>query len=101
MRAVTLKPGQAAEIKVAMLKNAIVHYQWSVDQGHVNYDTHGDTAGISYHGYNKGKASTGEQGALTAAFDGKHGWFWRNRSQQDVVVTLQVSGGFSTVHRVL
>ena len=100
-REVVLAPGQAAEIKVAMRADAHVNYRWTVDSGHVNYDTHGDTAGISYHSYNKGKASTGESGDLTAAFDGKHGWYWRNRSSEKVRITLIVTGDFSSVHRVL
>lgn len=100
-RSVELEPGEAAEIKLAMKKGAIVTYQWSVSSGHVNYDTHGDNTNTNYFGYNKGKASTEDSGDLQAAFDGKHGWFWRNRSKQTVVVTLVVSGDYSNIQRVL
>ncbi len=98
---VTLAPGEAAEIKLAMNKGDTVDYNWQVDTGHVNYDTHGDKPGTRYHGYNKGKAVTGDKGLLTAAFDGKHGWFWRNRSTETVTVELQVEGQFTEVVRVL
>ncbi|MFT4796862.1 MAG: hypothetical protein ACJAYE_000593 [Candidatus Azotimanducaceae bacterium] len=100
-RFVELQPGEAAEIKLAMKKGAIATYQWSVDSGHVNYDTHGDNANTNYFGYNKGRASTEDKGELQAAFDGKHGWFWRNRSNQTVVVTLVVSGDYSDIQKVL
>ena len=30
---------------------------------------------------------------LEAAFDGKHGWFWRNRTDKPVTVTLHTEGG--------
>lgn len=101
VRTVQLRPGEAAEIKLGMNKGAIVSYQWSVDSGHVNYDTHGDSTSTSYFGYNKGKAATEDQGELQAAFDGNHGWFWRNRSDKTVTVTLSVSGDYSGIHRVL
>ena len=100
-RSVELKTGEAAEIKLVMKKGAIVTYHWSVDSGHVNYDTHGDNPSTNYFGYNKGKASIEDSGDLQAAFDGKHGWFWRNRSKQTVLVTLVVSGEYSDIQRVL
>jgi hypothetical protein len=96
-----LKPGEAAEVKLGMKKGAVITYEWSVNSGHVNYDTHGDGEGIKYFGYNKGKATTEDKGELQAAFDGKHGWFWRNRSNHTVTVNLRVSGDYSKIHRVL
>lgn len=100
-RTVTLKPGEAAEIKLSMQKQARVSYQWSVDSGHVNYDTHADNANTRYFAYHKAKAIREDKGVLTAAFNGKHGWFWRNRSQQTLTLTLQVTGDFSDIARVL
>ena len=101
---VTLAPGEGAEVKVTASKGARVAFAWSVDRGHVNYDTHGDPVSAPrgfYHGYGKGKQSTGERGELVAAFDGKHGWFWRNRSDQPLTVTLRTEGQYSEVRRVV
>lgn len=98
---VTLAPGEGAEIKATMQKGARIAFNWSVDGGHVNFDTHADAPGISYHGYEKGQQSTGQKGELVAAFDGKHGWFWRNRSPGTVTVTLRVDGQFSELKRVV
>jgi hypothetical protein len=100
-RSIQLKPGEAAEIKLSMKKGAVVTYEWSVNTGHVNYDIHGDGVGIKYFGYGKGKAKKEDKGELKAAFDGKHGWFWRNRSNQTVTVTLSVFGDYNEIHRVL
>ncbi len=44
-------------------------YVWVTDGPKLNFDTHGDGAGISYHGRGKGSESRSE-GTLTAAFDG-------------------------------
>lgn len=101
VKTILLKPGEAAEIKLSMKKGDIVTYKWSTDTGHVNYDTHGDNSEIGYHGYAKGKTVVKDTGKLQAAFDGKHGWFWRNRSGKNVTVTLRVSGNYSGIHRVL
>lgn len=101
---VKLKPGQGAEIKLAMGKDARVRYEWRSAGGPVNYDTHGDPVSAPkdfYHGYGKGKGETGDAGTLQAAFDGKHGWFWRNRSTTEVTITLQTSGDYETIERVL
>ncbi len=101
---VTLKPGQAAEIKLDMRKGAEVAFEWTTRGGPVNYDTHGDTPTAAkdfYHGYGKGLQVTGDKGVLQAAFDGKHGWFWRNRSKANVSVTLNTRGEYTAIKRVL
>lgn len=98
---VALAPGEGAEIKVDAGEGARIAFDWSVAGGHVNYDTHADAPGISYHGYGKGRESTGEQGTLVAAFDGSHGWFWRNRSGAPVTVTLRTDGAYTAIKRVV
>lgn len=101
---VRLKPGQGAEIKLAMRKDARVQYEWTTEGGPVNYDTHGDTVNAPkdfYHGYGKGVKTTRDAGTLQAAFDGTHGWFWRNRSGAEVTVTLKTSGDYQEIKRVL
>ena len=97
----TLAPGEGAEVKAVMADGASLQYEWSVQDGHVNFDTHADAPGISYHGYDKGRESTGEAGTLVAAFDGSHGWFWRNRSGATVTVTLKTDGSYSDIKRVV
>ena len=101
---VSLKPGQAAEVKLDMRKGAKVTYQWTVRGGVVNVDAHGDPvnppAGF-YHGYGKGRQVSKDAGVLQAAFDGKHGWYWRNRSNSAVTVTLNTNGEYTAIKRVL
>jgi hypothetical protein len=97
----TLAPGEGAEIKFTASEGTRVAFNWSVEGGHVNYDTHADAPGISYHGYEKGRESTGQQGDLVAAFDGNHGWFWRNRSGAPVTITLRTEGEYTEIKRVV
>lgn len=88
---VPLDPEQGAEVKVALREGAKVSYRWTVPGGLVNHDTHGDGKGRSIS-YMKGRQISADSGVLTAAFDGKHGWFWRNRGSSPVVVKLRVEG---------
>ena len=98
---IQLKPSEGAEVKVTMQKGQIVEYQWFTDGGLVNYDNHGDSPNIKYHEYGKGKMVAKHTGSITAAFDGKHGWFWRNRTEKPVVLSLKTKGEYSIFKRVM
>ncbi len=97
---VTLKPGEGTEIKLEMLKNKTVSYEWTTAGGPVNYDTHGEPYNGEkgyFHSYNKGKQVKSDKGEFTAIFDGTHGWFWRNRSNNDVTISLKTTGDYLSV----
>ena len=93
---VTLTPGEGIEVKLIMEEGAEAEFVWIAKNGVVNYDLHGDGSGENIS-YEKGRASPGVEGVLTAAFTGNHGWFWRNRDGQDVTVTLYVRGDYSEI----
>jgi len=101
---VTLKPGEASEIKLEMLDRATVSYEWTTNGVPVNHDTHGEPYNGPngyFHSYSKGKQVKGDKGEFTAIFDGTHGWFWRNRSNSDVTITLKTKGEYLSVKRVI
>ncbi len=97
---ITLEPDQGAEIKLVMEEGAVVNFRWTSSGGAINFDTHADRPGTPYHGYDKGSEQRSE-GQLVAAFDGSHGWFWRNRTGETVTITLQTSGAYTEVKRVV
>lgn len=93
----TLKPGEGTEIKLEMKDKATVSYEWTTNGVPVNHDTHGEPYNAPknyYHSYSKAKQVKGDKGELTAIFDGTHGWFWRNRSNSDVTITLKTQGDY-------
>lgn len=98
---VTLKPGEAAEVKLTMKTGGVAHYEWFTNQGHLNSDLHADGASKDFISYRKGRAEVSDSGEFQAEFDGVHGWYWRNRSDQIVSVTLRVRGAYSEMNRVL
>ena len=95
----TLKPGEGMEVKLAMRKGARVDFSWTVAGGSANFDLHGDGSGKSIS-YKKGRAVPGEQGVLEAAFDGNHGWYWRNPGRAEVKITLRTNGQYSEIKRM-
>lgn len=99
-RVFILQPGQAAEIKLKMKKGAIAQYEWRAEGGRLNQDTHGDRPDGTFKRYSKGRMIKGENGTIIAAFDGAHGWFWRNRDSKPVKVTLITKGEYVSIKRV-
>ncbi|MBW3569617.1 MAG: transmembrane anchor protein [Gemmatimonadetes bacterium] len=97
---IALAPGQGREIKLAMREGARVSFEWTVAGGVVNFDTHADRPGTPYHGYEKGQAQQSQSGELVAAFDGMHGWFWRNRGRAPVTVTLRTRGDYQELKEI-
>lgn len=79
-----------------MEEGAVAEFEWTANGAVVNYDTHGDGGGNSIS-YDQGRAVADQTGTLTAAFTGNHGWFWRNRTDAPVTVTLRTRGDHSEV----
>ncbi|WP_117234845.1 transmembrane anchor protein [Vibrio maerlii] len=96
----SLKPGQGAEVKLAMKKGQVAEFEWVSKGGPVNYDTHGDGNGNSIS-YEKGRGVPNGEGELVAAFTGNHGWFFRNRNDQQVMVIIKAKGEYSKMKRML
>ncbi|MBY3488162.1 transmembrane anchor protein [Rhizobium laguerreae] len=96
----TLQPGEGAEIKLTMVKGAKANYAWSANGGKVNFDTHGDGGGENIS-YEKGRGAADDSGVIEAAFDGNHGWFWRNRTSEPVTVTLTTDGAYTEIKRMM
>ncbi|MFL5162643.1 MAG: transmembrane anchor protein [Microvirga sp.] len=95
--AVTLQPGEGTEVKADMKQGAKLTYSWKVEGGTVNHDTHGAGPGGKEVSYSKGRGVPGDEGEITAGFDGGHGWFWRNRGSAPVTVKLTASGDFGSL----
>lgn len=98
---ITLAPGQGAEIKLTMVEGEIAAFAWVVSEGGaVNYDTHGDGGGQNIS-YEKGRGVSADEGQLQAAFTGRHGWFWRNRGDAPVSLTIRTSGTYTAFERLV
>ena len=94
---VSLQPGESKEVKLTMREGARAKFSWSTDKGVVSFDLHSDHPTDGYHGYGKGSGVAADAGELVAAFDGRHGWYWRNRTDDVVTITLKTEGEYSEI----
>ena len=90
----TLAPGEGIEVKLAMQEGQTARFFWTANGSVVNFDTHGDGSGQKVS-YEQGRGVPEQEGTLTAAFTGNHGWFWRNRTDVPVTVTLRTAGEYA------
>jgi hypothetical protein len=95
--AITLQPTEGIEVKLSMRASEKARYAWTTNGGEVYFNMHGEPPDppkdYAAHRYGKG-TSAGESGELVAAFDGVHGWFWRNRTDVPVTITLKTGGAY-------
>lgn len=96
----TLAPTEGKEIKLVMAAGEVASFEWVADGGGVNYSQHGDDGGAQEVRFEDGRASPGQDGTMAAPFAGKHGWFWRNRGDAPVTVTLRVGGQYDEMVEV-
>ena len=97
-----IEPDEAIEIKLEMIEGSFVKYNWETKNGGLNYNLHGD----GYKGsqksitYKKGRMTSSDSGEIISEFDGYHGWFWRNRNNTAVTVTLETVGDYIQIKKL-
>lgn len=95
-----LNPGEGTEYKLTMEEGAVASFHWVSEGGPVNFDTHGDGDGRSIS-YEKGRGVAEDEGELEAAFTGNHGWFFRNRNDEDVTLVLRTRGTYGELKKAI
>lgn len=97
-----LAPHSGAEIKAHMTKGDSFVFHWKATGGPVKVDTHGERTGAAegeFTSYWKERESKAGQGELTAPFDGTHGWYWRNKGDTPVRITVKVAGFYKDLFK--
>ena len=91
-----LAPFEAVEYKYRLETNAVMVYRWQAD-GELVFDMHSEPDGAApgyAESFAKSRADQSE-GSYQAPFSGIHGWFWQNRGETDVTVTLETAGFYT------
>jgi len=98
---VTLQPGEGVEVKVRMRAGERMVFEWVSEGGPVNFDMHGEKpdAGDEFTSYWAEMQKESAAGVFVAPMDGTHGWFWRNRGEGPVTVTVRASGFFEELYQ--
>jgi hypothetical protein len=90
---VTLAPYEGIELKYTLDQGTGMDFEWEATDV-VEYDLHshpfeGGPEMTESYAVDKGQQM---QGRYVAAFTGLHGWYWQNRSMNDVTVTVRAAG---------
>ncbi|MDP2412739.1 hypothetical protein [Daejeonella sp.] len=97
---VTVPAGKGIEYKINMLKYGTMKYEWVTDTGTVYFDFHGEVKqgkeakAVYFESYTIAY-SNNMVGTFLSPYEGKHGWFFRNNSDKDIVVTLRLQGEYT------
>jgi hypothetical protein len=86
-------PRTGMEFKYELDKGATMLYSWKAT-GFVDFDFHTEPEGkpsSASDSFEKGTAAQ-KRGAYTAPYNGIHGWYWENKSDREVTVTLTSAG---------
>ena len=89
------------ELKADMTAGQSLVFDWRTDGTLLYTDMHGEPpnpAENEFTSYWKEKEQSSGRGTLVAPFDGTHGWYWQNSSENPVTVTVEVSGFYQDIH---
>jgi hypothetical protein len=89
-------PFTSIEFKYTMEQGTSMRFDWQAS-GELHYDMHShpfEGGPELTESYAVGDA-TRVAGTYNAAFTGIHGWYWQNRSSDNVTLTLRASGGIT------
>lgn len=94
--AITIPARGDKEYKLHLAKGATLEYAWQTDGAELFFDFHGEPKGDTSGYFKSYKKSTDNQanGSLVTAFEGTHGWYWKNSSQYPVDIILQTRGAY-------
>ncbi|WP_249602065.1 hypothetical protein [Zunongwangia pacifica] len=98
---VIVPAGKGIEFKLNMLKYGKMKYEWTTSNNEILYfDFHGEVKQegevkeVYFESYTIAN-SNNMVGTFYAPYEGKHGWFFRNNSNEDVTVYFRLKGQYT------
>ena len=92
---------EGIELKADMKAGQSLAFDWRTGGETLYSDMHGEPPNAGekeFTRYWKENQQRAGQGTLIARFDGTHGWYWQNMSEEDVTVTVDVSGFYQNIY---
>lgn len=100
---ITVPVGKGIEYKITVLKYGQVKYAWKANQGVLFLDMHGDVKSAdTKSGYFESYTvanSNNMAGSFIAPYEGKHGWYFKNKSKADIEVTINLTGEYQLINK--
>lgn len=98
---ITLPPHSGQEVKAHMEKGDSFIFTWQ-SSGPIKAEMHGEelnAANDAFTDYWKELEISGGQGDFTAPFGGIHGWYFRNKGETPVTVTVKTVGFYKDLYQ--
>lgn len=94
---ITVPAESGLEYKFHVKENAELAYEWATNGSKLYFDFHGEPSADTSGYFKSFREATENQsnGVLKAPFTGSHGWYWENKTQSPVQVTLKTKGQYS------
>lgn len=92
---------EGVELKADMKPGQSLAFDWQTDGELLYTDMHGEppNAGNNeFTSYWKEKQQSAGQGTLVVQFEGTHGWYWQNMTEEDITVAIDVSGFYQNIY---
>ncbi len=96
---ITVPPNKGLEYKFHLTRGALLEYSWTTNGAKLYFDFHGEPKGDKSGYFKSYKESTDNQssGDLTAPFEGSHGWYWENKTQNPATIILNTKGSYRII----
>ncbi len=90
---------KSLEYKFLIEKSAYFEYTWETNGPELYFDFHGEPTKGDMNSFKSFKKATDtkSKGTFTPAFTGTFGWYWENKSSQDVKVYLKTKGDYQLI----
>lgn len=96
---ISIPPRKGLEYKFYISKGEKLEFIWNTEGTSVYFDFHGEPEGDKTGYFKSFKESTQDQssGTLLVPFSGSHGWYWKNKTNQVVNITLKTRGNYKVI----
>lgn len=93
---IDIPPGKGLEYKLLMDEFVHLEYEWSTDGEALYFDFHGEPKGDTTGYFESFAITTSDKmkGSLNTPFAGSHGWYWKNKTDAVITVTLSTTGDY-------
>jgi hypothetical protein len=96
-QSITVPPQRGVEYKFNVLQFENLIYEWkTLDGSDIYFDFHGEPQGDTTGYFESYSIATTDQmkGTATVPFNGSHGWYWKNTTDQAITIVLKTSGNY-------
>lgn len=96
---ITVPANKGIEYKLQIEQYDKVTYEWITDGSSLYFDLHGEPEGDTTGYFESYAIATLDamKGSFTAPFNGSHGWYWKNTSNNPIAIQLILNGQFQII----